>query len=781
MQSKTFSMMAALPAVVLLLAGAAIPAVGQAVDVRLPAVSANAGETIQIPVLVDDLTGKGITTFYLKIAFDSDVLQFNKSILANTLSDVEGAGKFDGKNTPGEFTVAYAAPATRPLSGEGTLILLEATVLAEGSTELPFLEMQFNDDNVPSNTTDGFFSTDALSFSDVSLSFTASSSLIRTGDGFNVTALIVNDGPDTASDVETVVILPGEVSFESASNGCMYEDGSVTCQVATLSPSASSEHTLTLTAPGTAQLLDVSASVSSASFDSDLTDNSGSISLSVESDLDGVSDEIESQVPNLNGDGSGDGNGDGIPDSDQDHVASLPNATDGNYVTVVAAEDASLRGVSFSQTPPPGAPSSVEFPDGFLNFELHAGVGAATTITIYSTKVPNTYVKFGPTADNPSDHLYEFLYDGTTGAEIFEDRVVIHFVDGERGDADLTANGTIVDPGGIAFSNNQAPVAQNDAYAAEEDETLVVALAQGVLTNDSDPNDDDLHVSLVSDVEYGVLSLESDGSFTYAPDENFNGVDSFTYSASDGLLADEAVVTISVDAVNDAPRASVIESPSADASVTIGGETGADAADGNDELLTITWTESDDPEGDDVSYVLVVAEDADFTNVLAEYDVTAEFSYGLSVAEAAAWFDAAHGSAELGATTTVYMRIVTSDGNAETAGESTALVLSRGTITSIDRPEMPDTFALRGNYPNPFNPSTNISFDVPRHANVSVDVFDNLGRRVYRVPARAVAAGSGRSIAIDASTLPSGAYVYRIVAEMGPSTEVASGVMTLMK
>ena len=52
------------------------------------------------------------------------------------------------------------------------------------------------------------------------------------------------------------------------------------------------------------------------------------------------------------------------------------------------------------------------------------------------------------------------------------------------------------------------------------------------------------------------MTLASDGSFTYTPAANFNGTDSFTYTASDGTaVSNVATVTITVDAVNDAPVA----------------------------------------------------------------------------------------------------------------------------------------------------------------------------------------------------------------------------------
>ena len=65
-----------------------------------------------------------------------------------------------------------------------------------------------------------------------------------------------------------------------------------------------------------------------------------------------------------------------------------------------------------------------------------------------------------------------------------------------------------------------------------------------------------MNAILVSDVQFGTLGLNGDGSFTYTPDPFFSGTDSFTYKAND--LANDsnvATVTISVTGVNDAPTA----------------------------------------------------------------------------------------------------------------------------------------------------------------------------------------------------------------------------------
>ncbi len=784
MQLKSLLSTAAYAAVLSLLTLGSQKVAAQAVEVSLPIVVEDVGETVQIPVTVDDVTGKDITTFFLEIEFDPAIIEFSKSITKNTLSDVSGSGKFDGSNVDGEFTVAYAAPASRPISGSGTLVLLEATVLAEGSTDLSFQLMQFNDGDVPSNTTNGLFSTQEPASSNLGVTLTASPSPAVAGGAFTLAVAVANAGPDAATGVETVITLPGSVTYTSGTSGCSHDAGTVTCTRSSLASGASATHTLTLEASSATEALDFSAAVTSASTDPQVSNDSASLTITVESDQDGVPDETEAEVPNRDGDGTGDGNGDGIPDKEQENVASLPNATGDSYVTIEAPDGAVLTDVSVTVTPPAGAPpvpNSLLFGDGFIDFEVDVDAGAATIVTIYTTQEVNSYVKYGPTPENSTPHWYEFLYDGTTGAEIMDDHVVLHLVDGARGDADLSANGVVDDPGGPVFSTNAAPVASDDDYTVDEDATLTVEAGDGLLQNDSDPNEDNLQVSLVSGVENGILDLDVDGSFTYTPDENFNGVDAFVYAVSDGFLTDTAEVTIAVNAVNDAPEESVILSPIAGSTITIGAAAGENPADGEAELINITWTEVDDPEGDDVTYTLVVGQDEDFSTVIDQFDADAATELSVSVAQGAAWFDAVHGDAELGASATVYLRVVSSDGGLETEGEAKSLTLVRGTITSTDRAEVPNDFALQGNYPNPFNPSTQIVFDLPEQAHVTIDIYDALGRRVLGIPVESVAAGAGRSVDVDASALPSGAYIYRITAEMSTFTKVVSGVMTLMK
>jgi hypothetical protein len=76
--------------------------------------------------------------------------------------------------------------------------------------------------------------------------------------------------------------------------------------------------------------------------------------------------------------------------------------------------------------------------------------------------------------------------------------------------------------------------------------------------------------------------------------------------------------------------------------------------------------------------------------------------------------------------------------------------------------ELPAEFVLSQNYPNPFNPSTSISFQLPEAGNVSLKIYDVLGKEVmtlvdeYRVP-------GSYEVRLDASNLSGGMYFYKLV------------------
>ncbi|AXJ02123.1 Por secretion system C-terminal sorting domain-containing protein [Cyclonatronum proteinivorum] len=81
--------------------------------------------------------------------------------------------------------------------------------------------------------------------------------------------------------------------------------------------------------------------------------------------------------------------------------------------------------------------------------------------------------------------------------------------------------------------------------------------------------------------------------------------------------------------------------------------------------------------------------------------------------------------------------------------------------TSTEPGERPNEFSLDQNYPNPFNPTTNIRYNLAEATNVTLSVYDILGRRVAMLVNEHQAAGQ-YIINFDASRLASGTYIYRI-------------------
>ena len=119
---------------------------------------------------------------------------------------------------------------------------------------------------------------------------------------------------------------------------------------------------------------------------------------------------------------------------------------------------------------------------------------------------------------------------------------------------------------------NTRPVANNDSYTTLEDVPLNIQ-APGVIANDTDADGNTLTAVLVGTVKHGSLSLNSNGSFSYSPNTNYNGSDSFTYAPYDGVVTGNvATVSINIAPVNDPPiavddSASVAEDGSVDVRV----------------------------------------------------------------------------------------------------------------------------------------------------------------------------------------------------------------------
>jgi VCBS repeat-containing protein len=162
----------------------------------------------------------------------------------------------------------------------------------------------------------------------------------------------------------------------------------------------------------------------------------------------------------------------------------------------------------------------------------------------------------------------------------------------EVSDGELTSNTATVTL--TVSTGTNPPVARDDTYSATEETALMVS-APGVLANDTDADNDTLTAVLVDEPEQGTLTLNADGSFTYTPGPDFNGIDSFTYEASDGALTSNvATVTISVSTVNDPPEANA----GPDQTVNEGSAVALDGSGSRDldgDALTYQWRQTAGP------------------------------------------------------------------------------------------------------------------------------------------------------------------------------------------
>ncbi len=167
-------------------------------------------------------------------------------------------------------------------------------------------------------------------------------------------------------------------------------------------------------------------------------------------DGDGVTDVVEGLAPN-----SGDGNYDGIPDAEQADVTSLTAST-GGYVTVALTEPPGAVFGPVAAVAPgtyPAPPAGVTLPNGLVGFEIDGLTpGETTRVRIYSSSAgdANGYAKW-------HDDQWEVLPSDRVTIDVTGGFVELTLTDGGMGDDDGIADGTIVDPGGLAVIADQQP------------------------------------------------------------------------------------------------------------------------------------------------------------------------------------------------------------------------------------------------------------------------------------------------------------------------------------
>ena len=504
--------------------------------------------------------------------------------------------------------------------------------------------------------------------------------------------------------------------------------------------------------PGVPVFTTNAAPVAGADAATSLEDGSVAIDfLSNDTDADGdvITFTLTTDPANGTWTDNGDGTGTYTPNADFFGTDSFTYTIDDGYA------NAEVGTVTIEVTGTPDAPVAVDD-------------AAITTNT--SQAVVNVFANdYDPDGDepfylsaisNPANGVASFQTDGTvtyTPNEGFvgQDVITYSITDGASG-VFAQATVTITVTGALA-----GPVAADDTSTTAEETAVTVA----VLSNDVDPQGDALTVATFTQGANGMVAAGESGTLVYTPAADFNGTDTFTYTATDGADTSSAVtVTVTVSAVNDAPVfATGSAIVAADGSVWIGGQLDPAMPEGN---LQVSFTgAATDVDDADLTYTWQLASRTDFVDVLLTADATAE---GASVP----WTDLLDALAAVdmvpGDEITIAQRMVVTDAAGLTAStEAQEITFIRGLITANELGgELPTEYFLDGNYPNPFNPVTTIRFGLPAAGDVNVVVYDMMGRQVATLISGTLPAGV-HEVQFDASNLPSGAYIYRLVTPAG--------------
>ncbi|MGE5458733.1 MAG: T9SS type A sorting domain-containing protein, partial [Methanococcaceae archaeon] len=112
--------------------------------------------------------------------------------------------------------------------------------------------------------------------------------------------------------------------------------------------------------------------------------------------------------------------------------------------------------------------------------------------------------------------------------------------------------------------------------------------------------------------------------------------------------------------------------------------------------------------------------------------------------------------------TEVFWRVQSKNSKGEVSAFSEIEKFVKSPATGIGQSDNAVTvYSLKQNFPNPFNPSTTIAYEIPRQSHVELIVYDMLGRAAAVLVSKDQSAGSYK-VQFDASSLPSGVYIYKI-------------------
>jgi hypothetical protein len=282
-----------------------------------------------------------------------------------------------------------------------------------------------------------------------------------------------------------------------------------------------------------------------------------------------------------------------------------------------------------------------------------------------------------------------------------------------------------------------------------------------------------LYVSAMASPTFSANSLSAEiktsvnnDTLTITPDTNWNGTSEIQVTMKDIGDEETSIFGVFVQGTNDLPQPFEWIYPTTLDTVQISGENSFD-------WVTIKWTKSIDPDGNEVMYWF----NLDDTYYVSLSDTTYDLSHSVLLAN---WYYDELSARRFNITVSAL------DPNQNSAvvpinGGSQELFVNRYQFLSTNDDLTPKKFKLYQNSPNPFNPNTHIRFDLPKNESISLMIYNVVGKEVAQIKRDNLSAGqhviNWKGQDQYGERLPSGLYIYRLVA----GNKISTKKMLLLK
>ncbi len=314
-------------------------------------------------------------------------------------------------------------------------------------------------------------------------------------------------------------------------------------------------------------------------------------------------------------------------------------------------------------------------------------------------------------------------------------------IDAGDPDSEPDPDGSRADMGAFYFHHNRAPEIVREIADMVVDEDCGYGAFASLDTLYVDPDGDELGFTVEGSEELG-LTFDEEGVLGLEPALNFFG-DSLvvTISAFDAEDTTSYSFSVTVNPINDAPMEFGLISP-ANGEGIIG-----------DFSTRFLWEESSDPDlNSNITYVIRMLHIDAFDDSIIYHDWM--FETDTSVFEAR--FDTMTFGSDMAHRLEWWVVTISGQDSVESREHFWNELAVGG---SVNDPQLSAfSFQLSSAYPNPFNSQIAIEFDIPKHTDFSIKLYDNLGRRLNTLYHGAVAAGSHRLTA-DLRNYPTGVYL----------------------